>query len=281
MVGAWLAVRIRRLWGRRSACQRVFIELHDVPQVGARKVLFAADGLVVISEALRRHLVEVGVAAADRALVEHDGADLSTTARIENREAVRRELGLTEDLTVVGYTGRVNAEKGIGTILEAAQTLQEAPVHFLIIGKRYGSYAVSTEADLANVTMTGFVPPSDVPEYVAASDILVMPTSASLPYAEFTSPLKLFEYMGSGRPIICSDLPVLREVLRNGENAMLVAPDDPDELVAAVQRLLAEPELQQTLAAQALMDVTRYAWTKRAARILNWMDQGFGNRCRD
>jgi glycosyltransferase involved in cell wall biosynthesis len=272
MVGAWLALRIRRLWGHRSACRRVFVELHDVPQVGARKVLLAADGLVVISEALRRHLVEVGVGAADHALVEHDGVDLGTTCRIENREAVRRRFGLTEDVTVLGYTGRVNAEKGVGTLLEAARTLQGSPVHFLVVGKRYASYAEPTHSNPANVTMTGFVPPSQVPDYVAASDILVMPTSASLPYAQFTSPLKLFEYMASGRPIICSDLPVLREVLRDGENAMLVAPDDSDEFVAAVQRLLAEPARRQALAAQALRDVTRYAWNERAARIVNWMN---------
>jgi len=273
LAGAWLALRIRRFWGRRSACRGVFIEVHDMPETAlARKVLSAVDGLVVISDALRRDLVRVNIGTADRALVEHDGVDLRTSGRPTSREAVRQQLGLTDDLTVLGYTGRVNAEKGIDTVLAAARSLKHAPVHFLVVGKRYGSYAEPTDSELANVTMTGFVAPSQVPDYVAASDILVMPTSASLPYARYTSPLKLFEYMASGRPIICSDLPVLREVMRDGENAKLVAPDDPDELAASVRRLLAEPDMWQALAAQALVDVKRYAWDERAARVVDWMD---------
>ena len=57
--------------------------------------------------------------------------------------------------------------------------------------------------------------------------MLVLPNPASAISSAFTSPLKLFEYMASGRPIVASDLPSLREVLRDGENALLVAPGNP------------------------------------------------------
>jgi glycosyltransferase involved in cell wall biosynthesis len=227
---------------------------------------------VAISNVLCRHLVDTGFCAGAQVLVEHDGVDPQAVDSVADGHAMRRRLGIAEDATIIGYTGRVNAEKGINTILGAAALLQQRPVHFLVVGKQYDAEAAARGRVLGNVTMTGFVPPSMVPGYLAACDILAMPTSATLPYSRFTSPLKLFEYMASGRPIICSDLPVLREVLRHGENALLVAPDDPEALVAAVQRLLAECGLRHELAAQALRDVKRYAWNERAARIVDWMD---------
>ena len=57
----------------------------------------------------------------------------------------------------------------------------------------------------------------------------------------FTSPLKLFDYMAAGVPIVASDLPALREVLRHEENALLARPGDPEAFALAVRRVLADP----------------------------------------
>ena len=98
--------------------------------------------------------------------------------------------------------------------------------------------------------LTGFVPPREVPTYVAAADILVLPTSASIAYANYTSPLKLFEYMASGRPVICSNLPVITEILENRRNALFFEADDAPSLTAAVNELARKPELRSQLAAR-------------------------------
>ena len=89
---------------------------------------------------------------------------------------------------------------------------------------------------------------------------------------EHTSPLKLFEYMAAGRPIVASDLPSLREVLRHGDNAWLVQPDDPAALAQGIQHLLAEPALAARLAAQAQEEVQAYTWEQRAERILSFVE---------
>ncbi|HEX5468033.1 MAG TPA: glycosyltransferase family 4 protein, partial [Gaiellaceae bacterium] len=272
MLGAWLAVRLRRMWGSRSACQGVFLELHDAPSEDARRTLRDADGLVTISDVLRRHLVDGRWCTAMGVLVEHDGVDPRSVDSAADGHAVRCRLGIDDDLTIVGYTGRVNAGKGINTILEAASRLQRASAHFLVVGKQYDADAEATARGLGNVTITGFVPPSAVPSYLAACDILAMPTSATLPYSRFTSPLKLFEYMASGRPIVCSDLPVLREVLRHMQNAVLVPPDDPASLADAIERLMEDPTLRRSLAKQALLDAQEHTWDKRAARLLSWIE---------
>jgi len=101
-----------------------------------------------------------------------------------------------------------------------------------------------------------------------AADALVLPNSAKAKISShYTSPLKLFEYMASRRPIVASDLPSLREVLRDGENAVLVKPDNPRALAEGIERALSDAELAARIGRQAREDVEQYTWEKRAVNI--------------
>ncbi|MDP7691774.1 MAG: glycosyltransferase, partial [Vicinamibacterales bacterium] len=97
-------------------------------------------------------------------------------------------------------------------------------------------------------------------------DVLVLPTVAT-PSARYTSPLKLFEYMASGRPIVASDLEPIREVLTDGQNARLVPPGEPAALATAVRELLADPAQAEQLARTAFEQASSYSWSRRADRI--------------
>lgn len=111
---------------------------------------------------------------------------------------------------------------------------------------------------------------------MAAADVLLMPyqTRVSIGVgehdtAQWMSPMKMFEYLASGVPIISSDLPVLREVLEHGRNALLVAPDRPDLWVAALDRLVADPELARRLGEAGHTDyLARHTWDNRASQLL-------------
>ena len=83
----------------------------------------------------------------------------------------------------------------------------------------------------------------------------------------YTSPLKLFEYMASGRPIVASDLPSIREILTHERNALLIAPGNPQALTAAIRRLIEDRALGERIARQALEDAREYTWDRRAARL--------------
>ncbi|MFQ5627042.1 MAG: glycosyltransferase, partial [Methyloligellaceae bacterium] len=121
--------------------------------------------------------------------------------------------------------------------------------------------------------LVGYVEPSRVPTYLAAADVLVLPNSGVTDISRYyTSPLKLFEYMATGRPIVASDLPAMQEVLVEGETALLVPSDDPAALAAAICRLRSRPALAQRLAQQAKRAVGAYAWDQRATRLLNFLD---------
>lgn len=114
---------------------------------------------------------------------------------------------------------------------------------------------------------TGLVEPARVPDLLEGAAVLALPNPASAISTRYTSPLKLFEYLAAGRPIVASDLPSIREVVHDGVTALLVAPGDPEALAAAISRLLHDPELAGRLAKAAVELAPEYSWDRRAERL--------------
>lgn len=271
MLGAWTAIRLRRLFGGRGVCDGVFLELHDEPSADSEwRLISEVDGVVVISDALRRRLVRTLELLKNRVWVEPDAvrSPLDPVPRA-HRIALRSELEPTRARQLVVYTGRVNAEKGASTVLEAASLSPDT--QFVLVGRVYEQAYYERARRLGNVRLVGFVPPSRVGDYLAVADVLIVPSTASLSYASYTSPLKLFEYMSSGRPIVASDLPVLQEILGHERNALIYSSEDPKALAECVARVNRDRSLARRIAAQALRDVEEHTWRKRAARIMSHM----------
>ncbi len=120
------------------------------------------------------------------------------------------------------------------------------------------------------------VPHRQVIEYYGQADVLLLPYQPDLPHADAISPIKLFEAMAAGRPIIASDLPPIREVLQDAENALLVPPNDHHAWARALERLRQDPSLARRLAAQARAQAAGYSWSERAATILTALRSGRG-----
>jgi glycosyltransferase involved in cell wall biosynthesis len=179
---------------------------------------------------------------------------------------------------VVAYAGHLYAWKGVDVLLDALTHLPG--VRGVIVGGH------DKEPDLARlsqqaarlglsdrVTFTGFVPPSAVAAYLRAARVLVLPNPPSAISTRFTSPLKLFEYMAAGKPIVASDLPSIREVLRDEENALLVMPGNAPALAAGVRRLLDDAALSDRLSRTAATDVRAYTWDRRGERLETLLQQ--------
>jgi glycosyltransferase involved in cell wall biosynthesis len=173
---------------------------------------------------------------------------------------------------LVAYAGHLYPWKGVDVLIEALARLPE------VDGRIVGGHP--RESDLGRVTalaaargldarvrFTGLVPPQAVADTLADADVLVLPNVDTEVSARYTSPLKLFEYLAAGRPIVASRLPALAEVLEDGVNALLVTPGDPQAIVDAVCRLLGDPALAVRLAARAFADAERYTWARRAERL--------------
>jgi glycosyltransferase involved in cell wall biosynthesis len=117
------------------------------------------------------------------------------------------------------------------------------------------------------VTITGLRPWREVAEHLRAADVLVLPNPAAAISERYASPLKLFEYLAAGRPIVASDLPAVREIVEPGVSALLVPPGDPAALAVALQRIADDPGLAASLAAGARRLAPGYTWDRRAERL--------------
>jgi glycosyltransferase involved in cell wall biosynthesis len=264
------------------------LELHDLPQglMGSRLFRRFLHGrqsrrLVIITRSLeqdlsRRFDLGVGSRPPGFVVIAPDGVDLERYQDLPEPAQARRDLPLPlPEKFTAGYTGHLYAGRGTEILLGLAQRLPE--ITLLLVGGEPKDVArLQAQAQLAglnNTVFTGFVPNAELPRYQAACDVLLMPYqqhvagSSGGDIARYLSPMKLFEYMACGRPILSSDLPVLQEVL-NADNARLLPADDLDAWVAALQQLAASSETCRRYAAQARRDVAAYTWERRAARIL-------------
>ncbi len=104
-------------------------------------------------------------------------------------------------------------------------------------------------------------------DYLPRAKVAVLPNVPSVP-SQFSSPLKLFEYMAYGIPIVASDMPVFQEILANGKNAILFKPGDPVALAEGIRTLLDDPGLASQIALAAKEDARNYTYERRAEKIL-------------
>jgi glycosyltransferase involved in cell wall biosynthesis len=257
---------------------RLFYEAHTTPETSwslwqTRWMAGRLDGIVTITDSIARFYGDLGV-PRHMLLTAPDGVDLDRYAKLPERTAARAHLDLPSERPLICYTGQLYRWKGVHTLIAAMTELPEASL--CLVGGAPSELAemeaLVSELGLSNVILTGQVAPEIVPLYQAAADVLALPNTAQEAISrEHTSPLKLFEYMAAGRPIVASDLPSLREVLRHGENGWLVPPDEPTALAQGIRHVLADAGLAMRLAAAAREEVQSYTWDRRAGGILEFV----------
>jgi glycosyltransferase involved in cell wall biosynthesis len=259
---------------RPGVRRHFFYEAHTFPGSRAgislhRAVLPSIGGVVAITHGLADEYRKLGL-PAEMICVAPDAADVARFNVCRQDEA-RRRLGWPASQQAVVYTGHFYAWKGLDTL---AAAMRDSPAHLYLVG---GIPEMIAELRLRlvgqdNLHVVGWVPPTQIPLYLAAADVLALPNSGREAISrQHTSPLKLFEYMAAARPIVASDLPSLREVLSDGVNALLVPADDAQALARGINRLLTEPALCRRLVQQARQDAEAYSWDKRAATVMNFI----------
>ncbi len=251
------------------------VELHDFPSgrfgpLWLRLFLIfpGRKRLLPITGALQRHLH----LPAGQTVIAPDGVDIERYRDFPEPVSVRHQLNLPEAPTVL-CTGHLYAGRGVDLFLRLAVKFPQ--VNFIWVGGRPADVQAWKErtANLTNVSFTGFVPNERIPLYQSAADVLLMPygrsvtTSSGGNTAEICSPMKMFEYMATGRAILSSDLPVLREVL-DETKAVFCPPEQTEMWESALGGLLSDPQRRQALGQCARAAVEQYSWVKRAQRSL-------------
>lgn len=225
--------------------------------------------VTTISESLKEELVAAGF-AEEKLVVLRDAVDLRNYAKPISRAEARKQTGLPDNKQLVIYTGSFLPNRGVDVLVRAAPELGDAEVvlvggppdlqaELILEAKRVGA---------TNIRFIGQVRPSEVPAYQQAADVLVVPQLDPQGH----SPLKLAEYMAAGRPIVVSDLLPLREVIVDGETAVLVTPGDSGSLAKGIRRVLSNDELGEQLAGAAQKEVQEWTWERRAASVIALVD---------
>ncbi|MFQ5527079.1 MAG: glycosyltransferase family 4 protein, partial [Thermoanaerobaculia bacterium] len=175
----------------------------------------------------------------------------------------------------VGYVGQLYRGKGLEVLIPLSRRHPEFEFE-VVGGTRDALERLATDKLPSNLSLHGFVPPGVLSEWFERFDVVLMPYQRRVEVAggrsdasRWMSPLKMFEYMAAGKAIVSSDLPVLREVLEDEENAILVPPEDLDSWSEALQRLDRDPDLRKRLGAAAREALlAHYSWDQRASAVL-------------
>lgn len=246
-LGAW---RYRLCWETHSKPATVWLY---------RFVLKAVQRVVTLTRYYADELVSVFGVPRDRIVVAPDAVDLEPFARAYDSSLMRRTFGIPDGRTVLMYTGSDQSWKGVDVLKEAVRHL---PPHYLLV--LVGRIRDDTNGD-RRFFYAGPQPHHDIPRWLAAADYLMLSGNANDALsARYTSPMKLFEYMAAGRPIIAFDVPAFREVL-DATSALFVPAQDPASIARAI--VTVDPGAACRCAATAQRMVQRYTWVARAERI--------------
>jgi len=236
---------------------RAVYEMHKPFETTIGERLFRWIGprlsIVVISRALKTYLLETYDLLSERIHVAHDGI---AAAALQHRSGPRENA-----MPVAVYAGSFQKGKGVELVLAAAAQLPDVQFHL------FGGVLPSS---LPNVTIHGRILHARVHEELLKADILLLPATKELPYYQYTSPLKLFEYMAAQRPIVSSNIGSIAEIL-NETNAFLFDPEERDGLARALKRCLGEPASRREKAQAAWTDAHGYTWEQRAAKVLAFL----------
>jgi glycosyltransferase involved in cell wall biosynthesis len=261
--------------------RNVFWEAHRFParpdSIFYKRLFNSISGIAVITHGLKKLFVEHGV-PTERIVVIPDSVDPDEFNIREDALQARKLLGLPDMAHIIGYIGQLSTfgeEKGVSDLLRAYQIIrqQESRAILLIVGgnntdiAKYKGKALSMGFKSTDVIFAGQQSHSSVPMHLRACDILAMPYPNTEHYAHYMSPLKLFEYMASGKSIVATDLPSIREVVSERE-VFFCPPNEPETLAETINYALAHQEEGGEKAKLAFELVQQYRWSERGRRIL-------------
>lgn len=246
--------------------------------LGEDLALSGADRIAVTSEADRANLLARGADSA-RVFVNQNGVDPDVFRPDCGGKQLRRQRGIDREI-VIGYIGSFGPWHGAEVLAHVGVELSRREgFRFLFIGdgvfKPRAERIVLEGSAECFVTFTGPVSHHEVPRYLDACDILASPHVPNPDGTEFFgSPTKLFEYLAMGKAIVASRLGQIGEIVRHGENGLLVAPGSVEELAAAVRQLSDDPELRTRLGARARADaIERWSWERNAKKVIEAASQ--------
>jgi len=254
----------------KSLGKKVVLELHRAPRNIFERALWRvsvgiADKVIVITQALAGAL-PYGIKKMSVVYGGNYEPKLADKLRGTSKKILRQQLGLPRDSTLVTYTGNTSVYK-FDEIFKTLASL--GGVTMVIVGTIDGDGLIEKTKEYKvteRVILVGRTDKFKSVKYLFASDILAIPFVSYEPGA---FPFKIFEYMGTGRPIVCFKNVCIGEVLKDRENALLVDEESSKAWRTALQSLIYDDSLGERIAQRALKDAQKYTWEARGKAIFS------------
>ena len=257
-----------------------FYDIHHFPSenIFYRRVLRRMMGCAVQTQWKVQELSKRFCVPQERMVYWPNGTEVQKFEVPFSREEARTKLNLPLDQTIVLYTGQLFSWKGVDTLVKAVEQLP-ASAHLYLVG---GSNE-DIERFQAEIRYTGhprihfipFQPHERMPLWLRAANVVVLPNTAKQKVSlYYTSPMKLFEYMASGTPIVASRIPSILEIV-DDTCAFLAEPDQPVSFAECIEAAITQTDLANEKAAQARARVQKYTWEERAKRLIAYFSSSF------
>jgi len=251
----------------------IFVELHEARHY-SRPADSYINGYVVISEPLKLFLTDAGV-ESDKILVAQNAVDFSAYQQAHrlNRRTLRSQLGLAEHQSVICYTGQLYRDRNVETLVAAMKYMEPSTILVLVGGNaRRDMQRIQAHVDanqLADrVRMVGQQAAVTTMHFQLAADVLVIPYDSRLSTAAWCSPLKIWEYIASGTPIVAFPIPAFRDIFRKNE-VVWVQEETPVSLADALKEAMKwQPRPFHEISAR----IGTWTWAERARRIAEFME---------
>jgi glycosyltransferase involved in cell wall biosynthesis len=185
---------------------------------------------------------------------------------------------LSPDQVVLGYIGTVDSSHGVDDLFEAIKLLP-SPYRLRIIGPVRPDAEAYLQQRLKEPAISNtieIVPPihySKIAGEIDDCDIMLAPAGNTVHSTRYRSPLKLFDYMARGKPVVAAGVPCHLELLQDGINARIYQPGNPEDLAASIMSLIEQPQQAESIACTVWEQSASYTYDVRARRILQLVDE--------
>ena len=266
---------------------KVAYECHDWFATKTKINLFLlkkCDKIITTNNYIKQNFIDNGFEES-KLLTAPNGVDLSIIGIKDTRAEALEKLSLDKKMKtrflsskVLLYTGSyktMEIGKGIDEVLETLKILENKDLFFVAVGgsdkhrEEYKKLAQQLGVE-KQVLFLGRYEQKQLALFQRASEIFLMPFPDKAHYRHHMTPLKMFEYLAGGRPIIASDLPSIREVL-NEHNSVFCEPGNIDDLSLVIKNVLENHKLADSISAQAVRDAQNFSWDMRAKNIIKFI----------
>lgn len=238
-----------------------------------KKALGFSDKIIAVTLGIKANLESAYQIPGEKITVVPNGANTSLFKPVEQDEC-RKNLGLDPKTPYVCFVGNLAPWQGVEYLVKAAPSIlsRYPDCRFLIVGDgvmKNELLNLSRELEIEDrFIFTGVVPYDRVPVYINASDVCAAPFIVARNAKIGLSPLKLYEYMACGKPVVASAISGVADALEASKGGLSVPPENPEALAEAISRLLEKQELREDMGSKGLSYVTEnYSWYSVAKQV--------------